>query len=201
MRRKLNSSKHSLGKRIRETRKEHHISLETLSRGTNLSISFLSQLERDKVTVSVENLRKIADFLDVDIIHLFEDREEPKWGVVTPKGQGVILNFEGSTAHCESLIRKSNSNIQATLYKIPPGGGRKRPLSHRGEEFVYVFKGRLIVVLDGEEYRLGTGDSLYFRCELRHSFINPGRGQSIVIVFNSPQSWLGGIDVQARESE
>jgi len=179
----------SLGKRIREARKERNISLEQLSKGTTLTASFLSQLERDKVNVSVDNLRKIADFLDVRMARFFDIDEGRMHGMVIRKGQGVGLKIEGSTAYSESLIRKSTSNIQATLYRNPPGEGRKFPFSHGGEEFVYVVKGEVLFSLNKEEYHLKEGDSMYYRSELNHSWMNPGEEDSVIIIFNSPQVW------------
>jgi len=179
----------SFGKRIREARKERNISLEQLSRATKLTPSFLSQLERGKVNVSVDNLRKIADFLDVRMVRFFDEDENSIRGMVTRKGQGVELRIEGTTAHSESLIRKSNSNIQATLYRNPPGEGRKSPFSHHGEEFVYVIKGEVLFYLNNMEYHLKEGDSLYYRSGLNHSWMNPCKEESVIIIFNSPQVW------------
>jgi len=99
------------------------------------------------------------------------------------------LEIEGSTAHSESLIRKSNSNIQATLYRNPPGEGRKFPFSHGGEEFVYVIKGEVLFSLNNQECHLEEGDSMYYRSELNHSWVNPGEEESVILVFNSPQVW------------
>jgi quercetin dioxygenase-like cupin family protein len=165
------------------------MSLEQLSRGTMLTTSFLSQLERNKVNVSVDNLRKIADFLDVKMVRFFDGDEGPMQGMVTRKGHGVALKIEGSTVHSESLIRRSNSNIQATLYRNPPGEGRKSPFSHRGEEFVHVIKGEVLFSLNTQEYHLKEGDSMYYRSELHHSWVNPSEDESVILVFNSPQVW------------
>ncbi len=60
------------GKRLRESRKVRRISLEQLSRGTELSVSFLSRLERGQVNISVDNLKKIANFLGIRMVELLE---------------------------------------------------------------------------------------------------------------------------------
>ena len=62
----------SLGKRMREARKERKISLEQLAKGTQLSLSFLSQVETGKVNVSVDNIQKIADYLGVKMVRFFD---------------------------------------------------------------------------------------------------------------------------------
>ena len=40
--------------------------------------------------------------------------------------------------------------------------------SHPGQEFNYVLKGTLMIVIDGKEFVLNAGDSLYFDASLPH---------------------------------
>ena len=179
----------SLGRNIRNARNERRISLEQLSHGTNLSTSFLSQLERGIVNISVDNLRRIANFLDVTMVTLFEANDPHMLGLVIRKGGGQRLGIQRSTSRSESLILKSNSNIQATLYTNPPGEGRKLAFSHSGEEFVYVIRGEVLFSLNNQEYHLKEGDSMYYRSEINHSWINPGKKENVILIFNSPQVW------------
>lgn len=178
-----------LGTNIRKARKEKKISLEQLAAGTDLSISFLSQLERGKVNISVENLWKITKFLDVAMVRLFEGDDERQLGSITRKGQGVVLNVEGSSAYCESLVRKSSANLQATLYVNPPGQGKKIASSHVGEELVYVIRGELVYYLNDQEYHLYEGDLMYYRSETLHHWHNPGKWENVIFIVNSPPNW------------
>jgi transcriptional regulator with XRE-family HTH domain len=178
-----------LGTNIRNARKERKISLEQLAAGTDLSISFLSQLERGKVNISVENLWKITKFLDITMVRLFEGHEEQKLGSITRKGRGVVLNVEDSSAYCESLVRESRANLQATLYVNPPGQGRKIASSHVGEELVYVIRGQVAFYLNDQEYLLCEGDLMYYRSETLHHWHNPGERENVIFVVNSPPNW------------
>jgi mannose-6-phosphate isomerase-like protein (cupin superfamily) len=164
------------------------MSLTQLSAGTGLSLTFLSRLEGNKVNISIDNLRKITGFLDIPMVRLFEVDENRQLGTVTRKGEGTRLKIIRSSAYSESLIRKSNSNIQATLYINPPGEGRRTPVSHHGEEFIYVITGEILIFLGKEKHHLKAGDSIHFRSEVMHSWVNPGKKVSRVISFNSPQA-------------
>ncbi len=178
-----------LGQNIRSARKKAKVSLQVLSSGTGLSTSFLSQLERGKVNVSVDNLRKVASFLGMEMVQFFEVDQGNRLGTVTRKGQGAALDVEGSFAHSESLIRKGSANVQATIYTNPPGEGRKEPAYHSGEEFVFVISGEVVYILNDQEYHLQTGDSMYYRSEVYHSWRNPGETDSVIIIFNTPTNW------------
>ena len=180
-----------LGQRIRERRKSLKVSLDQVATNTGLSIGFLSQLETSKVNVSVDNLRKIADFLDVDMVHFFEVPNNVRTlGSVTRKGEGMSLNLEGTDTYSESLIRKGNAHLQSTLFINPPGQGRNLPNSHVGEEFIYVIKGRLDVFLNDQKYHLDEGDSIYFRSEAMHTWANPDNDEdNVILLINTPQVW------------
>ncbi|MEW5722294.1 MAG: cupin domain-containing protein [Thermodesulfobacteriota bacterium] len=178
-----------LGDNIRNVRKLRKISLKQLSTKTDLSTSFLSQLERGMVNVSVDNLRKIAKSLGLRMVDLFEVKAEQRLGAVTHRGEGMVLEVEGAATYCESLIRQGRANIQATLYRNPPGEGRRFPSSHSGEEFVYVVEGEVIYTLHDQEYHLREGDSMYYRSEAPHSWYNPGGRESVMVIFNTPPYW------------
>ncbi len=45
------------------------------------------------------------------------------------------------------------------------------PLSHSGEEYVYVLEGEMKYRVGAAEYRLRPGDSLYFDAEDEHDFL------------------------------
>jgi DNA-binding NtrC family response regulator len=63
----------TIGKRIRDYRKERGLTLKQMGRRTSLSVSLLSQIERAESSASVSSLYKIANALDVRIVDLFGD--------------------------------------------------------------------------------------------------------------------------------
>jgi DNA-binding NtrC family response regulator len=61
----------TIGRNIRELRKERGLTLKQMSRRTKLSVSLLSQIERAESSASVSSLFKVATALDVKITDLF----------------------------------------------------------------------------------------------------------------------------------
>ena len=49
---------------------------------------------------------------------------------------------------------------------VPPGV----PITHDGQEFVYVVEGAIELFYDGRNYRLEKGDSAYLSSSLSHTF-------------------------------
>jgi uncharacterized cupin superfamily protein len=56
---------------------------------------------------------------------------------------------------------------------VPPGV----PITHDGQEFVYVVEGAIELFYDGRNYRLEKGDSAYLSSSLPHTF--HGLGDSV----------------------
>lgn len=63
----------TIGRNIRELRKERGLTLKQMSRRTKLSVSLLSQIERAESSASVSSLFKVSSALDVRITELFGD--------------------------------------------------------------------------------------------------------------------------------
>ena len=61
----------TIGRSIRELRKQRGLTLKQMSRRTKLSVSLLSQIERAESSASVSSLFKVATALDVRITELF----------------------------------------------------------------------------------------------------------------------------------
>ena len=64
-----------LGERLRLIRKEHQLTLKDLSQRANLSLPFLSDMERGVVSPSIGTLQKIARAYDMAFKDLFNDVE------------------------------------------------------------------------------------------------------------------------------
>ncbi len=68
---------HALGRRIRVLRAEHGWSQETLSALTGLHRTYLSQVERGSLHISVVQLAKIARAFELSVGALLDDSSTP----------------------------------------------------------------------------------------------------------------------------
>jgi transcriptional regulator with XRE-family HTH domain len=66
----------SIGERIKQIRIERKMTLANLSEKTNISVSYLSQIERDKTTPSLASLAEIASALETNLRYFFEEKGE-----------------------------------------------------------------------------------------------------------------------------
>lgn len=165
----------SLGHRVQVRRKSVGLSLRALAAKTGLTASFISQVERGQANPSIDSLRRIAEALQISVLHFLSDRilSEPKSLAPTSSATGyaptvkankrskLILPESGVTY--ELLTPDLAHKMEAVCGRLAPGTGNvARPLREPTEEFIYVLSGLLCVELDGEEHQLGAGDSIYF---------------------------------------
>ena len=187
-----------LGKRVREMRKRLGKTLREMSVATGLSNSTLSKIENAALSVSYDNLLKLANSLGADLSALFSDATESPDSVngrrsVTRSGAGE--RYDTPLYHYEmlqsELAAKKIIPVVTTLraHSFVPG---RDLIRHQGEEFVYVLEG--VVDLHCEFYqslRLTKGDSIYFDSKMNHALISVGRTDAKVLwVATTPRAPL-----------
>lgn len=178
----------SLGQKIGRLRQERGLTLQEVSEGSGLTPSFLSRLERDKVNISVANLRKLAQFFSVQMTHFFEGEDSQQVGQMVRPGERVRLSLDDAPVQVFSLL-PPNSDVEARLIEARPGGGQQG-FSSRGSQMVLVLDGELRYHLGDEEYELHTGDTLFYRDDVAHSWVNVGAQLASVLTI----SVVGGRD-------
>ncbi|MBI0579486.1 helix-turn-helix transcriptional regulator [Neobacillus cucumis] len=159
-------------KKIKQLRLEHDLTLKDLSEKTDLSVSFLSQIERGTSSLAITSLKKIADAFGVKMAYFFEEPFNVNYAV--KKSDQKPFKIQGSAS---TYIRLggdfSERKIEPLIVKMQPFQKDTEFVQHPGEEFYYVLEGALILSIDGEEYFLREGESIHFPSTLPHMWENP----------------------------
>jgi len=150
-----------LGERIRARRKELALSLRELADTVGLTSSFLSLIEREQSSPSIESLRKISAALDVPVFFfLLEPYDKSP---VVRHNQQLRLTDEGSNQVYRLLSPSLYHKMEALLLEQEPNGENfATPLKQYSEEFVYVLQGKLELQLGDKVYMLERGDTAHF---------------------------------------
>jgi DNA-binding transcriptional MerR regulator/mannose-6-phosphate isomerase-like protein (cupin superfamily) len=174
------------GQRFRRLRMRRGLSLAQVAKATDVSVGFLSALERGQMRSSIATLRRIARFYRTNILSLFEPAGENPRLVKT--GQRKIL--ETSPGVRMELLAWGHTAMEPHLFRVKPGGGSGESYAHEGEEFLHILRGEFEIWLDGKEhYLLKRGDSLYFESATPHRWKNPGRTEARVLWINTPPTF------------
>ena len=179
-----------VGLRFRKLRLQRGESLAEVAKAADISVGFLSNLERSQTSASVAVMRRLAEHYDLNILDLFNgyhpDSEENTSPLVTPAERKVLQGGEGVRME---LLAWGKIIMEPHLFRIAPGGGSRESYSHLGEEFLFVIRGRLVIFLEEKEFRLKTGDSFYFESKTPHRWFNPGKTETSLLWINTPPTF------------
>jgi transcriptional regulator with XRE-family HTH domain len=180
----------SVGAKLTVLRSERGLTLQQLADRCELSISFLSQLERDKVNVSVANLKKIASALEISMASFFDanNAHEAK-GLVTRKEERRKLSLAGAGWQIESILPENAARMEAFLVRVAPGCKDNTAYPHQGEEFSLVLKGSIRYVIGEESYLLTAGDTVYHKSNIPHQWQNVGEEETLVLTVATPPAF------------
>jgi transcriptional regulator with XRE-family HTH domain len=178
----------AVGQRIRDLRRARAMSLEAVAARTELSIGFLSQIERGLSSPSLRVLATLADVLGVGIAGLFGTREDAAPApdaIVTRERQRAKLNL-WRTGISKQLLSPAGSEGRLNLFLVhmEPGGSTGDELyTHDGEEAGLVIEGEMKLTVDAESWTLKHGDSFRFASRRPHRFSNPSGDSKAVVLW------------------
>jgi transcriptional regulator with XRE-family HTH domain len=167
----LQAEGEDLGRAIRQRRKALGLTLQSLADATNLTASFISQMERGLAAPSITSLRNVAQALGLDPAALLHQPPAPD--LKTRQGDRQVFGLANSKVNYERISSQFPGSVLRSLLIHEAPGHQMEPVTHDGDELFYVIAGTLIVNLDGERHVLSAGDSLHFASSRVHSTWNP----------------------------
>ena len=129
-----------VGAQIRRRRRDRGVTLAQVAQTTGLNVGYLSQVENDKASPSLETLAALADALDVPIAWFLLDTsvaprvvrasERPRRRL--PRGSGTMTQVDGGIARDIAIF-------EGTM----PTGYRTGFHEHPGDEHHVILSGRV----------------------------------------------------------
>ncbi|MGG0509103.1 XRE family transcriptional regulator [Priestia megaterium] len=179
----------NIGEKLKETRKQRRLTIADLAEKTGLSNGYLSNVERNLNSPTIESLRKIVDALSISLVELFQEDKEGT-GVVRKNERITIVKSKDNMITYELLSPSRNKSMEAMLLTLKPGADSgDHPHTHNGEDFGFIIKGKLLYEIGGESYLLGEGDSIYFDSTTPHYYKNVGDTECISVWVVTPPSF------------
>src|SRR5688572_9357657 len=153
-----------VGTQVRRLRTERGLTLAQVRDRTGLNVGYLSQVETDKASPSLETLAALADALDVPITWLLVD--------VAPKPQVVRAGDRRGQEEAPGLRTEEVDGGHARRLRIVEAigqpGARSSIMTDAGEEHHIVLSGRLRLRQGDFEADLGPGDYLVWDGSFPH---------------------------------
>lgn len=169
--------KYKFGHKLRSVRERKGYTLKDVAVKAEVSESLISQIERNKVSPSIDTLLLIADILDIDHEYLFDEyRQKRQVSIVRNHERGVIRR-DKVAFHQLSINDEisKDSAFEAFLLEVEPEGEKgDREYGHAGMEFGVILLGSAELIYGHEKHTLHQGDSIYFPSDMPHLLKNIG---------------------------
>jgi transcriptional regulator with XRE-family HTH domain len=170
----------SIGERLRAARGRAGLTLDQLAEASGLSKAHLSRLESSERQPSIGALLDLASTLGVPVnVLLGEDRDSAPLFIST--GQESRHETNGLAITPRSGYPGS-STLEALSITIDPERKPTAAASHRGEEWLYVVAGTLVLVYDDVAHTLAAGQCAHFDAGRPHWLAAHGGMTELLLV-------------------
>jgi transcriptional regulator with XRE-family HTH domain len=175
-----------LGYRLKRLRLQRGLTQEELADRCELSKGFISQVERDLTSPSIESLSDMLECLGSNLKNFFADEKEQAV-VFTPNDMFEKVDEELLKGSILWLVPNAQKNsMEPILVSMNPGGKTQVMPGHEGEEFGYVLKGTVVLKIGEKNYKLSQGSSFSVHPVAEHYLENTGKRLAQVLWVSTP---------------
>ncbi len=175
-----------LGDKIKYKRTLLQLTQEELANRCELTKGYISQLENNKTSPSIETLTHILEVLGTSLSDFFHEEVHPQ----------IVFGIE------EQYDKEFNDYLQTwlvptsqmltmepVLVTINVGGKTVKDMPHNGEEFGYVIKGMIEVCYGNDKHICNEGEAFYITTNKIHYINNIGSIEAKVVWVSTPPNF------------
>jgi len=162
-----------IGERIKVLRNQKGISLDELSQLTGFDVSFLSDIESNKIQPQLGTIIKLSKALDSAFGRLVSEEGTGFYSITRKDERKSISRSTGKKGKKQLYAYKSlapdvkGRHMEALLVELEENAEEELSV-HEGEEFIYVLKGTAKLIIGEKSFDLEPGDSVYYLSTTPH---------------------------------
>jgi transcriptional regulator with XRE-family HTH domain len=193
----------ALGERLRVARTRTGLSLDEFAARSGVSRSMVSEVERGAKVPTVLILDRIATSLGTSIARLLGDEREARVIVLRRKEQNVANDPSGWERRILSPVLPGiEFEFMRTTIGPRVDVGAFSPHAHGSREYLAIESGTLLLTIDGTNYELMAGDSIFYAGDCVHAFRNSSNRPCIYYLAMDVGGESGGMQqVQRRAAK
>ena len=174
-----------IGKQIRALRLGNNLTQEELASRLELTKGYISQIENNLTSPSMQTLFSILEVLGTNVHNFFS--KEPE-AIFVFKQEEFYEKENEELKHTISWIVPNALKYQMELIIIDlaPGGQSVIDDPHAGEEFGYVLEGQITLILNKKRYIIKKGETFYYTANGEHYIINNTNNNAKVLWVSTP---------------
>lgn len=173
-----------IGKKLKNLRIKHNLTMQELADRCDLSKGFISQLEHDVSSPSIDSLTTILDVYDTSLADFFNSNER--------EDKFVFRSYEASILDEEKyqvkwLIPNAQKlNLEPIIINLKPFGTSQIINPFQGQIFGYVLSGKVIVHYGAQNIKIDETESFYIKGDAKHYLENPTNKNTEILWISNP---------------
>ncbi|WP_381414964.1 XRE family transcriptional regulator [Spiroplasma endosymbiont of Anurida maritima] len=173
-----------IGLKIRNLRHKNDLTVEELANRCELTKGYISQLERDLTSPSIETLSTILEVLGSDMSSFFATFKEEK---IVYETESYYEN-DNEDFTLKWLITNAQKNkMEPIIIEINPNKKSELVYPYNGEIFGYVLDGEVEIFYGDKNYLAKKGYSFYVKAnEIHYLNNNSNKKVKVLWVSNPP---------------
>ena len=175
--------KPAVGRQVKRWRTERALTLAQVAERSGLNVGYLSQIENDKASPSLESLAAIGAALDVPIAWFLQDVSVPPRVVRAAERRIWEAPGGGRVEEVDGGVSRELCIVQVTGVV----GGRTGLHAHPGDEHHIMLRGHLRLIQGEHAIELGPGDYLLWDATIPHDAEAVGDEEPVVLIVSTRQ--------------
>jgi len=173
--------------RMKELREIAGFSVQQVASMLNITEDEYAGYESGNQDIPIGFLNEFANRFNVDLTELLTGKSPKltRYSLVR-NGKGMSVERRAPYQYHSLAYNFINKKAEPFLVTVQPNeNSQVSKNSHPGQEFNFILKGTMIIVIDDKEFVMNQGDSLYFDATLLHGMKALGSepAQFLAIIF------------------
>ncbi len=170
-----------IGTKLRNLRRQKNLTQEELAERTDLSKGYISQIESQHASPSMETFLNILEVLGTSPSDFFKEKSKEK--VLYTKNDRTIYDEYDRGYILNWLVTNSNEfEMEPLILSIKPGASYKHFEPSESDTFIYCLEGCVTLTLGKERYQAKEEDVLYFRANEIHQLHNETANEVKILI-------------------
>ena len=170
--------KTKFGALLRAIRSSHHLTIKEVASKAGVSSSLLSQIERNRISPSLDTLLQLLEVYGVPPDKFFKDYQTHSKVEIIRRHERKTVERKGFKYEklCGESQTKGNHSFNAFFMELAPGQERgDKKDGHLGRELGIILAGSAQLTYGQETYELTAGDSVSFFSQIPHLIKNTAK--------------------------
>ena len=177
-----------IGSKLRNLRRIKNLTQEELAERTDLSKGYISQIESQHASPSMETFLSILEVLGTSASDFFKESTNEK--VLYKKADQVTYDEYDRGYILNWPVTDSNEfEMEPLILTLRPGASYKNFKPSDSDTFIYCLEGEVSLLLGNQTYQATTRDVLYFKAKDKHRLFND-TNEEVKILIVATASYL-----------